>query len=404
MTTAIEELDLSMGSYVKGITLDDHTFLATTNFRQVKTITRDPVLLQPNARRGVADVDELEHEQSIHELIQRALSSGKKANVPKYRAYIERLVQGNIGVLPPMHLWSGDLMKVINTGGNTYIVVPNGERLLAIDGETQLTAHYALGNAAAVPAEVKEKHRRLPLAAVIHHGIDIRAARQYFYDLNVLAVRPNTSLSLSMDARDPIMQVVGDVESGIPFLHGRVDRQARQLTKKSAKVVTLQALRQMVINVAKGKSGIQYGARPAPLEDVDMPELTTVAGEWIGAFFNTFEREITNREEFLAATGPVLAAVGAMGHDLLKTPDYTRGQRMTTMLESLRAVDWAKGNHWDGIAGGYTLTGAFSVKGTKEVAYAVYNALTNVESGAYHRVRRSTASISPAPVSASATA
>src|SRR5207302_1950476 len=83
------------------------------------------------------------------------------------------------------------------------------------------------------------------------------AARQYFHDLNVLAVRPNTSLGLSMDTRDPFITLLDDVETSIDFLRGRVDKQARQLRKSSDKVLTMQTLRQMVINIAKGISDIQ---------------------------------------------------------------------------------------------------------------------------------------------------
>lgn len=89
-----------------------------------------------------------------------------------------------------------------------------------------------------------QQHGLYPLITIIHHGIDVRAARQYFYDLNVLAVRPNTSLSLGMDSSDPLMNVVDELERRIGFLTGRVDRMARQLRKNSSKVVTLQNLRQ----------------------------------------------------------------------------------------------------------------------------------------------------------------
>ena len=114
-------------------------------------------------------------------------------------------------------------------------MVPNGEYLLAIDGETQLTAHWTLDERAT--PENRKAHREFPIACILHHGIWRGAARQYFHDLNVLAVRPNTSLGLSMDTKDPIMKVVGDLKAGIPALYGQVEKQARQLNKNSSKVV-----------------------------------------------------------------------------------------------------------------------------------------------------------------------
>jgi hypothetical protein len=396
---ATEDLDLSAGQYVKGIPLSDTVFLATTNFNQIKTITRNPMYLQSGTKRNLFDSDEIEEERDLHDLIQRALTGNKARNVLPYRRYIESVILGGAGVLPPMHLWSQDPLAVVRHGISNYTLVPNGDHLLAIDGETQLTAHWTLNEQAATP-EARKAHRDFPIACIIHHGISVSTARQYFHDLNVLAVRPNTSLGLSMDTKDPIMKVVGDLEAAIPALRGRVDKQARQLKKNSPKIVTLQSLRQMVVNVAKGISGVQYGARPAPIDEATLPDLKDVAISWIGAYLNTFEQEVGDRENSLASSGPALAAVGAMGEVLLLAPQEDRPHLQARMLASLREVNWSKGEHWLGIAGNYTPGGVFSVKGTKEVAYAVFNALTDRENGSYSRVRTG----QPAPGSASSSA
>jgi hypothetical protein len=386
MTIAtMENLDLSAGNYVKGIPLSDDVFLAKTAFNQLKQITRNPVHLQSGAKRSIFDSDEIEAERDIHELIQRALTGNKARNVAPYRSYIQSVVEGGAGVLPPMHLWCQDPLDVVQHGVAYYVLIPNGEHLLAIDGETQLAAHFSLDEHADTP-EIRKAHRDFPLACIIHHGLSVSTARQYFHDLNVLAVRPNTSLGLSMDTKDPVMKVVGDIEA-THALQGRVEKQARQLKKNSPKIVTLQSLRQMVVNVAKGISGVQYGARPAPIDEDTLPVLREVAISWIGAYLNAFDREIADRETFLAGSGPVLAAVGAMGEVLLRSQPERRPAIQAQMLASLREVDWRKGDHWVGIAGNFTPGGVFSVKGTKEVAYAVFNALTDRENSSYKRVR-----------------
>ena len=385
ITTPAEELDLSAGQYVRGLPLAPSVFLVTTTFKQLRTITRNPVHLQAGAKRTAFDSEEIEEERDIHTLIQRALAGNKAKNVPGYRRYIEGVVLGETGVLPPIHLWSETELDVVRHGASHYVVVPNGECLLAIDGETQLVAHWQLDEMAT--PENRKAHREFPLACILHHGIGRSTARQYFHDLNVLAVRPNTSLGLSMDTKDPVMKVVGDLETRIPALFGQVEKQARQLKKNSPKIVTLQSLRQMVINVIKGISGVQYGARPAPIEDDVIDDLRDVALDWIGSYLNTFEQAIRDRETYLASSGPVLAAVGAMGQALLHAPRTDRGELRQQLLDSLREVDWRKGDHWLGIAGNYTPGGVFSVKGTKEVAYAVFNALTDPANGGYDRIR-----------------
>ncbi|PXW25234.1 UNVERIFIED_CONTAM: DndB-like DNA-sulfur modification-associated protein [Williamsia faeni] len=381
----LENVDLSAGHYVKGIELSSSVFIAKTTFNQIKQITRNPAHLQATAKKGLFDSDELEAEREIHDLIQRALSGNKAKNVAPYSTYIESVVEGGVGVLPPMHLWCQDPLDVVQQGINTYALIPNGEHLLAIDGETQLTAHYFLDEHATTP-EIRKSHRDFPISCMVHHGLAVSTARQYFHDLNVLAVRPNTSLGLSMDTKDPVMKVVGDIEA-IPSLQGRVEKQARQLKKNSPKIVTLQSLRQMVVNVAKGISGVQYGARPAPIEEETLPVLKDVCTGWIAAYLNAFNLEIADRENFLAGSGPVLAAVGAMGEKILQSEPQERLQVQAVLLDSLREVNWRKGEHWVGIAGNFTPSGVFSVKGTKEVSYAVFNALTDSDNSSYKRVR-----------------
>lgn len=388
--TTTEQLDLSAGAYVKGIVLNDRCFLAATTFQQLRTFTRDPDVLQPGSKRGNDDPS-IEDERAIHDLIQRALAGNKKSNVPRYSRYIEDLVsEKGPGVLPPMHLWSAQRLEVVTVGASTYALVPNGEYLLAIDGETQLASHHALARASGVNDSTRMAHRKFPLASVFHHGVPTKTARQYFHDLNILAVRPNTSLGLAMDTQDPTMQVVSDVEANLELLAGKVEKMSRQLPRKSAKLVTLQNLRQMVVNVAKGISGVQYGARPVPAQGLDLRELTLVATGWIGAFFDDFIDKIEDRETYLVASGPVLAAVGAMGQELLPLGPDERAKTQERLLDTLRAVDWSKGEHWVGIAGNITASGVFSVKGTKEVAYAVYNALSDTDTPSYHQIRGET--------------
>jgi len=76
-----------------------------------------------------------------------------------------------------------------------------------------------------------------------------------------------------------------------------------------------------------------------------------------------------------------------LGQVLLAAYREERPVLQERLLDSLRQVDWTKGDHWLGIAGNYTSTGVFSVKGTKEVSYAVFNALTDPANGGYARIR-----------------
>jgi DNA sulfur modification protein DndB len=393
---ALSGFDPSRGVHVKGIPLSDASFLAVTNFNQLQAITRHPGDLQPSARITGYDAESIAEEAELHELVQRALTGNKKANVGRYSLYIEEVVNGvRTGVVPPMHLWSHEVLDVFPLENVQFAVVPNGEHLLAIDGETQLTAHYELRRRA--EPETRDRHGTFPIPAVIHHGIPVEVARQFFHDLNVLAVRPNTSLGLSMNAADPIMKAVANVERRVSFLNGRVERMARQLRKSSPRVVTMQTLRQMVVNIGKGIAGIQYGARPVPIAGVDLDDVTNVAIEWFSLFFETFTVEANDRETYLLSSSPVLSAVAALGNAVLNTPHHQREEVCARLLASLKEVDWRKGEHWQGIAGRLSPKGVFSVSGTKEVGYSVFNVLADPHNPNYFTVRRSGQAVGDAP-------
>jgi len=90
----------------------------------------------------------------------------------------------------------------------------------------------------------------------------------------------------------------------------------------------------------------------------------------------------------LASAPTVLAAIGAMGHELVNIDEPSiREAKTAAIIRKLRTVDWRRGKHWEGIAGKFTPKGTFSVGGSKETAYAVYEALSDETSPGYVSVR-----------------
>ncbi len=202
------------------------------------------------------------------------------------------------------------------------------------------------------------------------------------------------------------MKVVGNLEVRIGVLNGRVDKQARQLSKKSHKIMTVQSLRQFAINTLLGMPGIQYGAKPAPIPaDANLTDIEEVGRDWLEKYLGEFAAEVIDRENTLAGAAPVIAAIGAIGNSIVKAGDeYEREHVARDLLDSLKQVNWNKGDHWAGIAGKFTEKGTFSIGGTKEVAYAIYNVLTDPTNPGYRRIRTGTPVTAPpeTPVAAHA--
>ena len=219
-------------------------------------------------------------------------------------------------------------------------------------------------------------------------GRDKLWARQAFHDLNTLAVRPNVALSIGMDARDPITRVCREVERQVPFFTGRVNKQRRQLRAGDPEIVTIASLRGACVTLAKGISGVQYGARPVPIDDADVKRIETAAIDWFGALADAIGPALSDKITKLAATPSVLSALGAIGHQVIAIDDpEARKAKCRQLANELRAVNWERGQTWEGIAGKFTPKGAFTVGGAKETAYAIYSALTDPMSSGFARIR-----------------
>lgn len=265
--------------------------------------------------------------------------------------------------------------------GTAFIQVPWDQRLVAIDGETQLAARHEAAN-----IEPSTKQEFVPI--YVCHGKDELWARQCFHDLNTLAIRPNTALSIGMDARDPVTRVCREVERRVPFLVGRVNKVRRQLRGTDTEITTIAALRGACVTFAKGINGVQYGARPVPMDDTDIGTLEGRAIEWFQALTAALGPVLEDREGNVTASPAVLAALGAVGHPLSYINDTAeRHVKCRELANGLQEVAWTRGKVWEGIAGKFTPKGTFTLGGPKETAHAIYAALTNPNSDGYRRVR-----------------
>ena len=374
-------LDPTDGHLIYGVKINDYQFLGRLKAPQLSQIAPDP--RDSEDRKKVDASRDLQDLREIREEVQRLFVGAKAKNVGPYADYIADVHAGKVdGITPPIILYSEDkLAEGINDSGKEFIQVPYDKRLVAIDGETQLAARFEVANR--VP-ETKNEF----VAVYICHGRDKLWARQSFHDLNVLGVRPNAALSIGMDARDPLTQVAREVERQVPFFRNRVNKVRRQLGAHGTDVVTITSLRGACITLAEGIGGVKYGARPFPLPTDQAQRALHTAVEWFGAVTDAIGPAMEDRENKLASAPTVLAAIGAMGHELVNVDEPAlREVKVAALIRKLKTVDWRRGRHWEGIAGKFTPKGSFSVGGSKETAYAVYEALNDETSPGYVTVR-----------------
>jgi DNA sulfur modification protein DndB len=374
-------LNPTNGHIIAGVKLNEHLFIGRVKAAQLFQIAPDP---RDTENKKKVDVSKsLQDLHIIREDVQRLFNGAKEKNVPSYADYIVDVHRGEDGITPPITLYSQALLEVDDLeNGTAFAQVLWGQDLVAIDGETQLAARHEAAN-----IDPATKQDFVPI--YICHGKDVLWARQAFHDLNTLAIRPNAALSIAMDARDPITQVCRKVERQVPFFKDRVNKVRRQLRATDTHVVTITTLRGACVTMAKGINGVQFGARPVPIDETEVSAIEGAAVDWFKTLADTMGPALEDHVNKLAASPSVFAALGAIGHQLVAISDPVMRVAKCRQLaaDTLSSVNWERGKAWEGIAGKFTPKGNFSIGGVKETAYAVYSALTDQSSLGYSRIR-----------------
>lgn len=368
------------GHIIAGTVVDGHRFLGRVPAAQLFQLAPDP--RDTENRKKIDASKELQDLYDVRQDVQRLFEGQKKKNVQSYAEYIVGLHQGDEGITPPITLYCEQSLEVEDRDdGSAFIQVPWGLQLIAIDGETQLAARHEAGN-----IEPATKAEFVPV--YICHGRDKLWARQAFHDLNTLGVKPNAALSIGMDARDPLTRVCREVERKVPFFSNRVNKVRRQLRATDTDVVTITSLRGACVTLAKGINGVQFGARPVPIDEALLDQIEAAAIAWFKAVTEVIGPAIENREHKLAGAPSVLAAIGAIGNGLVGIKDAAELKvRSRELADKLAKVDWSRDKRWEGIAGKFTPKGAFAVGGAKETGYAIFAALSDPSDPGYSTVR-----------------
>jgi DNA sulfur modification protein DndB len=385
-------LSPSRGHLVTGTAINEHEFEGRVKAAQLFTFAEDPRKTESEGEyRGNTNLEAMRH---LRLQVQRLFQGEKRKNVESYSQYIVGLHRGEDGLTPTIVLWSPNVLEyeeVENGDGMARLLIPFTERLIAIDGETQLAARY-------VARDIDQDTAETWVAIKVCHGRNVDCAKQVFHDLNVLGVQPNAALAIGMDNRDPLTAVARDVEANVPLFKGRVNRQSRQLKARDREIMTISTLRGACITLAEGISGIKHGSNPVSIRNKEkVDHIRTVALEWFSAVAEKIGPAIEDRQRTVASAPAVMAAIGALGHELVEISNPVARQRRTTELaEKIALVNWEKGQHWEGIAGKFTPKDKFSLGGPKETAYAIYAAIGDVTTEAYRRVRDRKAAMQPA--------
>jgi hypothetical protein len=371
--------------------VNENEAFGVVSLAQLISLVPDPI----EAERGKSNSRTMAKYQALRAEVQRAVTGAKAENANRFARYLTDGLKGNTSwVVPPITLYHETLLEQVllpdYEPNRIALLIPHGETMTAIDGETQRIAwgkvHQALNDAVF----------HMQIKVTLHHGRDVTWARQSFYDLNTLEVKPNVAVAVGMDSRDPVTRIATKLvsEAGIP-----VSFTKRQLKKDSAELLTISNLRTAVVTTVLGMAGLGLGAKPVGdrLDGVDLARLEQeVLGVW-KPLLAELRPALERRDETVVGSPAVMSALGGLAHRTISSPprrEDVEPWEVDDVLALLRPVDWDRSRQlpngeivfpWAGIAGkvssrvdqetGEVVSRTFALGGPKENGYSVLDAL-----------------------------
>ncbi|MGW1898992.1 DNA sulfur modification protein DndB [Streptomyces hirsutus] len=315
--------------------------------------------------------------------VQRTLKSSQKGkNVGPYAEYIAAGLKGELGAAwstPPITLWHAGPLAALSdelvpgSGLRTLTVAP-GTMVVAIDGETQTTAWHDLYDEPEAYGLTYPELARVRLPFELYVDLAPADARQIFYDRNVQGVDVAKNLAMSMDQRDAgtrLAHLVADSVrvdvdgQRVPFAR-LVNVSKRQVSAGDREVVTLSALRALVVTTLYGRGGLQRSAEPVHENDLpgrNRPERVEEAVvPVLGRLIARYARHLTGRS---ALTAPaVLAGLGIAVHHTMPWSESASAFRIEDLVRLLDDIKWEREpKYWDGVAAKTGTSGRLNFSG-----------------------------------------
>lgn len=180
--------------------------------------------------------------------------------------------------------------------------------------------------------------REETIAIVFFVDTGLSRAQQMFADLNRYAVRPNRSISVLYDHRDPISESVSTMVLNSTFYEKLIDRNTSSLASRSKKLFTLSALYTATKELVDGS----IYEKKEELQDFVHDywhELAALFTPW-GEVYNKTRTAGDVRDQYIHSYAVTLQSLGRVGNQILKQ----EGSAWKKKLVRLKDLDWSREN------------------------------------------------------------
>lgn len=210
-----------------------------------------------------------------------------------------------------------------------------GDELIINDGQ-----HRCAGISAALKDNPALGEHTLSVLLFPYESRD--RVQQMFSDLNRFVQKTSKSLDILYDKRDKFSAATLDALDEVPVFRELTDKDSVSLKSKSPKLFTLAALYDANRELLRGREDGKVAENVEILADY----WSTVAKhmpDWIAVLGHHKEAQEL-RAEKIAAHSTVLRALGGLGQELMKDPNWK------DRLGGLETVDWSKKNpDWENV-------------------------------------------------------
>ncbi|MGW7314596.1 DNA sulfur modification protein DndB [Streptomyces sp. NPDC054854] len=379
----------------------DTLVIGRLDIENLTNLVNDPMEVEEVAARDVKAGREPDDYARMRAEVQRLIGtprSPKGQNVVSYADYIAAGLKGEYGnawSIPPVTLWCRRPLTIDPATGASYLPIRNG--LIAIDGETQVTALHRIKKYAGTYGLKDFDFEGAMIAFEVYHGISVLEARQIFHDRNLKGAPVDKSLALSMDMRDFATTITQMLVDNTAVTHEGEERPLgdfiitgkRQVNSKAREWMTLSGLRTLVVTTILGKPGIHAASGDVDPDDIKDAEPNAVKRETVEALSAIIRDHAELFHAKTAITAPaVLAGLGATVHRQMSWSKETlpAGQTVRGLLEDVR---WEReADYWGGVAAKVNDKGTVSwAGGARDSGHKVYEALNNPASEVGRQIR-----------------
>jgi DNA sulfur modification protein DndB len=225
-----------------------------------------------------------------------------------------------------------------NTGSNSELGVLKlklGDELIINDGQ-----HRCAGIAAALTANPALAEQTISVLLFPWESKD--RVQQMFSDLNRFVQKTSKSLDILYDKRDSVSAATLASIEEVPVLRELTDKDSVSLRTKSPKLFTLAALYDANRELLKGRDAFSI-LENAGLLKAYWTEVAKHMPDW-GSVLSHHKDAPELRAEKISSHSTVLRALGGLGHELMKDPNWP------IRLEGLESIDWSKKNKdWEDV-------------------------------------------------------